>query len=92
MYDYSFSAIRLGFSDEVYSGNEGPDQRSTLQNAPCRVFVRLHDITLETNLTLRIIPQTIPEYDDANGSLPTPTPTGANASSKYYVTVSVLCS
>jgi len=81
-YYISLSVLRPGFSEENYLGNEGPDQRSTLPNMPCRVTIRLLHTTIEGNLTFQLTPQTISEYTDANGELPIGTLTGANASSK----------
>ena len=81
----SFAALRLGFSQAYYEGNEGPDRRSTLPNTPCTVTIRLQDTTIEADLTLHVIPRTFPENIAANGPRP-PTCTevskGANASSK----------
>ena len=76
------SDVILGFSEDDYSGSEGPDRRLSLPNAPCRVGVSLQDITIEAPLTFRLIPQTIPENVNANGPLPTATLIRANASSK----------
>ena len=81
--DYiSLLVLRPGFSEEDYSGNEGPDRQSTLPNMPCTVTIRLLHTTIEDNLTFRLTPQTISEYTDANGGPPIRTLTGANASSK----------
>jgi len=83
MYGFVFlSDVILGFSEDDYSGSEGPDRRSSLPNAPCRVGVSLQDITIEAPLTFRLIPRTIPENVNANGPLPTATLIRANASSK----------
>jgi len=71
-----FSALKLGFEEEEYSGSEDPT------NLPCRVVVHLQNATTEAPLTLRLIPQTIPENVAASGQLPTSTLRGANASSK----------
>ena len=76
------SDVVLGFLEDDYSGNEGPDRQSPLPNAPCRVVVSLQDITIEAPLTFRLIPRTIPENVNANGPLPTSTLIRANASSK----------
>ena len=83
MHGFTFlSDVVLGFSEDDYSGNEDPDQQSPLTNTPCRVIVSLQDITIETPLTVRLIPRTIPENINANGPLPTATLIGVNASSK----------
>ena len=74
--------LRLGFSEEQYSGNEGPDRQSTLPNMPCTVTIRLQSTTIETPLTFRIVPQTIAENLAANGPPPTAILRGANASSE----------
>ena len=86
-YDYIilFSDITLGFLQEVYDGgNEGSDQ---LPNMPCRVNISLHNTTIEAPLTLRLIPQTIPEYVADNGPPPTAVLRGANASRKKMFTI-----
>jgi len=49
---------------------------------PCRVNISLHNTTIEAPLTLRLIPQTIPEHVAGNGPLPTAVLSGANASRK----------
>ena len=82
MFFIFLSDVVIGFSEDDYSGNEGPDRLSPLRNAPCRVVVSLQDITIEAPLTFRLIPQTIPENVNANGPLPTATLVRANASSK----------
>jgi len=77
--------VRLGFSQAGYDGREGPDRRSTLPNIPCRVVIHLKDSTIETSLTLRLIPRTFPENVAANGPQPPPCTAAfkeANASSK----------
>ena len=76
IYCICFSALRLGFEEEEYSGREGPDQ------LPCTVRVRLQDTIIESNLTFQVIPRTVPDNVDANGPLPTAIPIGANASRK----------
>jgi len=81
-YDYIilFSDITIGFLQEEYDGgNEGSDQ---LPNMPCRVNISLYNTTIEAPLTLRLTPQTISDYIDVNGSLPTMHLRGANASRK----------
>jgi len=72
-YNICFSALRLGFKEEEYSGSEGPT------NEPCRVVVHLQNTTTEAPLALQLIPQTIPEDVAANSSLLTST---LSASSK----------
>ena len=76
LYNICFSALRLGFEEEEYSGSEGPT------NQPCRVVVHLQNTTTEAPLTLRLFPQTTSENVAASGPLPTSTLSGANASSK----------
>ena len=73
LYNICFSALRLGFKEEEYSGSEGPT------NEPCRVVVHLQNTTTEAPLALQLIPQTIPEDVAANSSLLTST---LSASSK----------
>ena len=81
-YYISSSVLSFGFGEEDYQGNEGPDRRSTLPNAPCTVTVRLDRTTIEEDLTYQLIPQTIDENVNANGPPPTATLRGANASSE----------
>lgn len=78
---YSSSVLRAGFADEVYSGREGPDRQSPLPSMPCTVAITLQR-AIESPLTCRLIPRTISENIDANGSPPTATLRGINASSK----------
>ena len=75
------SVLRAGFSEEDYSGNKGPDRRSTMPNTPCTVTIRLQGATIEGPLTFRLISRTISEHFDANGESPTASLLGANASS-----------
>ena len=81
-YHISSSVLSFGFEEEYYSGNEGPDRRSTLPNAPCTVTIRIDRTTIEDDLTFQLIPRTIPENVDASGPPPTATLRGANASSE----------
>jgi len=75
-----FLDITLGFLQEAYDGgNEGSDQ---LPNMPCRVNIGLYNTTIEAQLTLRLIPRTIPENFAVNGPLLTAVLRGANASRK----------
>ena len=78
----SLLVLRPGFSEEDYSGNEGPDRQSTLPNMPCTVTITLLRTTIEDHLTFQLTTKTISEYTDANGGPPIGTLTGANASSK----------
>jgi len=67
--------------NEVYYGREGPDRQSELSSTPCTVAITLQR-AIESPLTFRLIPRTISENIDANGSPPTATLRGINASSK----------
>ena len=78
----SSSDLGLGFEQEDYEGNEGPDRLSTLRNMPCTVTIRLDRTTIEEDLTFQLIPRTIAENVDASGPPPTATLRGANASSE----------
>ena len=81
-YYISSSVLSCGFGEADYSGNEGPDRRSTLQNMPCTVTVRLDRTTIEEDLMFQLIPRTIDENVNASGPPPTATLRGANASSE----------
>ena len=82
---FSFSVLRPGFTHEVFSGNEGPDRRSSLPNMPCAVTISLQNGTFQAPLTFWLIPRTVSENIDANGPPPTATLTGTSASSKNII-------
>ena len=60
-----FSELRLGFSESIFEGREGPDP----PNSPCNVMVQLLDISIANPVTLRFIPQTFDESAVAIGSI-----------------------
>jgi len=66
-----FSVLRPGFSQEDYTGNEGPDEISSLPSMPCTVIIGVFTETIENDLVLRLSPRTYSENIAANGPPPT---------------------